>query len=446
MQDGCGASYTRAVAGMFSTSTYYPKSNKNRLSEGISTEFGVTQGRRSSGSLFSYYVSDMPRAVGDVRYDDYMDPLTLAQLADDTALYAEKRKNLGTKFEKVFRYSRRRRQHANIAKTMYGNFTANPTFEPLIIDENVTINSINQNDGYRYLGTFVYPTNDITNIIQRNINKRAVNVSKFYSWLSVNEFTPVDTKLMVFDSCVFQALLYGVECWGDISFIEQKLQEIEVKALKAIMHVKKGTTTDLLYHELRRPSISARIKDRQYNFFKKLSEIPEDEAIVRTIIRICNDSRMIRYYENLSDKNGEKDIDDREKRIVESESSMCIYYRELDLMTKTDIYSSMLYDYYRIILTRWRLSNHNLKIETGRYTRPYTERSDRICTVCNSLEDEKHVIYLCPRYNDIRLQQTTLLERLPTIAELLNPGDTDMKETASLLHSIEKRRKELKLE
>ena len=163
----------------------------------------------------------------------------------------------------MFAYSRERRQHANIPKTMYGNFTANPTNEPLVIDDNITINSISQTDGYRYLGTFVYPTNNIKDIIQRNIDKRTTNVSKFYAWLSVTEWTPIDVKIMVLDSCVFQALLYGVECWSDVSFLEQKLTDLEIKALKAIMGVKKGTTTDLIYHELRRSSISARIKDRQ---------------------------------------------------------------------------------------------------------------------------------------------------------------------------------------
>ena len=83
-----------------------------------------------------------------------------------------------------------------------------------------------------------------------------VNVAKFYSWLSVNEWTPVDVKILVLDSCVFQALLYGVECWSDVSFLDQKLHDIELKALKAIMGVKKGTTTDLIYHELRRLHIS----------------------------------------------------------------------------------------------------------------------------------------------------------------------------------------------
>ena len=123
----------------------------------------------------------------------------------------------------------------------------------------------------------------------------------------------------------------------------------------------------------------------------------------------------------------------------------CVYYRELDLMREANIYSTMLYDYYRVILTRWRLSNHNLAIETGRYTRPYTERRDRVCTMCNTVEDEGHVIYLCPRYDDLRAQHATIVERLTTVAEFLNPNETDMKEAASFLRGIESRRKDLSL-
>ena len=124
MKDGCGGSYTKAVAEMFKTSTYIPKSNKNHLSEGINTDHGVTQGRRSSGSYFSYYVSSMPDAVGDTPYDDFMDPLSLAQLADDTALYAEKKENLIKKFIKLFEYSSRTRVESmfNVRRNRFQKF------------------------------------------------------------------------------------------------------------------------------------------------------------------------------------------------------------------------------------------------------------------------------------------------------------------------------------
>ena len=65
-----------------------------------------------------------------------------------------------------------------------------------------------------------------------NINVRMFNVAKFYAWLNVNENTPIEVKLMVFDSCVMNALLYEIETWGDITCIEEQLKLIESKSLK----------------------------------------------------------------------------------------------------------------------------------------------------------------------------------------------------------------------
>ena len=63
--------------------------------------------------------------------------------------------------------------------------------------------------------------------------------------------------------------------------------------------------------------------------------------------------------------------------------------------------------------------------------------------MCDLVEDEKHVIYICPRYNDLRQQHAQLVERLATVSEFLNPNENDMKEAASFLRSIESRRKDL---
>ena len=45
-------------------------------------------------------------------------------------------------------------------------------------------------------------------------------------------------------------------------------------------------------------------------------------------------------------------------------------------------------DYKRAVISRWRLSNHKLRIELGRYTRPPTPREERTYTNCGVLEDE----------------------------------------------------------
>ena len=75
MKKGCGKFLTRAITNMFDKSTYYPKNANNRLSEGIETDYSVTQGRKSSVNLFSFYVSGMHAALNDINTDDFMDPL-----------------------------------------------------------------------------------------------------------------------------------------------------------------------------------------------------------------------------------------------------------------------------------------------------------------------------------------------------------------------------------
>ena len=54
---------------------------------------------------------------------------------------------------------------------------------------------------------------------------------------------------------------------------------------------------------------------------------------------------------------------------------------------------------HQITLTKLRLSNHKLAIETGRYVRPYKKPEERICSICKKdVEDEIHFLTLCPAY------------------------------------------------
>ena len=48
-------------------------------------------------------------------------------------------------------------------------------------------------------------------------------------------------------------------------------------------------------------------------------------------------------------------------------------------------------------IARFRLSSHNLKIETGRHNKPKTPVEERICDKCssNNVEDEIHCLLTC---------------------------------------------------
>jgi hypothetical protein len=72
---------------------------------------------------------------------------------------------------------------------------------------------------------------------------------------------------------------------------------------------------------------------------------------------------------------------------------------------------------YRKCLTKFRISNHKLDIETGRYYGIPAE--NRLCKLCNSnaIEDEEHFLMDCTQYNTLR---TVLFKKIHQVNESFN--------------------------
>ena len=101
---------------------------------------------------------------------------------------------------------------------------------------------------------------------------------------------------------------------------------------------------------------------------------------------------------------------------------------------------------YRSIITRWRLSNHRLRVETGRYTVPKTPRADRKCIICFDLEDESHALFTCKAHIFIRRRYNALLTRYDNVSKLLNPPTILVAENvAKYLEEIQDNMKTLKM-
>ena len=86
-------------------------------------------------------------------------------------------------------------------------------------------------------------------------------------------------------------------------------------------------------------------------------------------------------------------------------------------------------------LCKFRMSNHNLMIEKGRNMSPKVPREERFCPSCkaNFVEDELHLFYICPLYNELRtdcfsklnitkeaLSSSTSIEKIVTICTVVN--------------------------
>ena len=83
---------------------------------------------------------------------------------------------------------------------------------------------------------------------------------------------------------------------------------------------------------------------------------------------------------------------------------------------------------HRGALAKFRSGTAPIKVETGRYQN--LDLSERVCFHCTScIEDEEHVLMVCPVYDDLRLS-------LISEALLVNPafeGYSDMQKLCFLL-------------
>ena len=146
---------------------------------------------------------------------------------------------------------------------------------------------------------------------------------------------------------------------------------------------------------------------------------------------------MVHYYDSLSSDNKENNIGERERRISCATTAMLQYYTTVvDVKSESSIYNNYIDDHCRNIITRWRLSNHRLRIETCRYQLPRIEREDRKCYECDIMEDERHAIFVCPAFAFIRGRYELLLEKYPSVKLFLNPEARDVYDVANFLSEI----------
>ena len=211
MQKGLGKKFVKAVADMYNESSYIPKINSNMLGHPIRTSYGVTQGRRSSTSFFSFLLHEMAPYIQHWSFIDFMDPHFLAQMADDTILAAESVQSLASKFERLCNFSHQKLQSINMIKTMYVHMSKAPNTKTISCNNGVCIKSLEAGESTCYLGMYLLHTNSLQKIIELNLSKRMFNVAKYKSWLDVNENTPFTVKLVALDNCVLSAVLYGCE-------------------------------------------------------------------------------------------------------------------------------------------------------------------------------------------------------------------------------------------
>lgn len=444
VDEGADRNLVRNIYNMYSETSYVPKMDNNHLGDEISTKYGVTQGKSSSCDIFSFYTSDMPQSFED--HEQNIINANLLQLADDTVTPALSMDNLKNNFNRIFQYSYDKFSKINFGKTQYMHMNTSANHHHLHVDQDISIEAVDPSEGYTWLGFHLSYADNIPDLVTNNITKKKSNIARFYSWLQINRDTPFVLKMRVLYGCMFASFLYSCEAWGNISHIENELLSIERKALKSCLGVKQSTPNNLIYAELNRPDIVTIIKDRQFNFVQKFLTLNENEAIGKKIWNtFSNDissnkpKPFLDYYINLEGENEKNFLSKVHDDILTSVKSMDIRYSSLfDFTYNNILYSSIVAEDLRLLVSRWRLSCHKLYIETGRYKTPKIPRELRLCKLCGVVEDEYHALFICGAHHGIRLKfEGRLIWN--SVGELLNPTtEEDMNIVGKYLKDIER--------
>ena len=98
----------------------------------------------------------------------------------------------------------------------------------------------------------------------------------------------------------------------------------------------------------------------------------------------------------------QKDMYHQKWRAEVNETSSGRLYKHIKEDFHFENYLNLNVKGWRVALTKVRLSSHLFLIERGRWGSAKMLKEDRICSVCQVIEDEYHCIVECPRFLNIR--------------------------------------------
>ena len=117
----------------------------------------------------------------------------------------------------------------------------------LRVRDDISIAPVDPSEGYPWLGFHLSYAESIPELITYNVEKKKFNTVKFYAWLQINRDTPFMIKMRVLYGCMFTAIIYSCEAWGDVRHLGEMMLGMERKALKSCLGVKQSTPNSILF-------------------------------------------------------------------------------------------------------------------------------------------------------------------------------------------------------
>jgi exonuclease III len=409
---------------------------KNKVGEKIDSEYGVLQGGMLSPKLFTEFLYDLQNYLhkeSGVYIDT--DLLTYILFADDLILCSETPEGLQKLIDGLYKFCSKWHLIVSLTKTNIVIFGARVKNHDHIFKYNNQIIEITKE--YKYVGTIF--TSNAKDIFKKNYpnlcNKaeKAIFALNAYVKNSVGHLQP-SLAFKSFDSQISPILEYASEIWYRGKQTDC-IEKVHLNYLKNKLHVKPSTATNAIYAECGRFPLVIKQKVQVIKYWQRILSM-SNEYIVRKAYNSLYEShqrgqvnwsthiRDILVENNLALNWEEQTIDNCTLNILKENlyksfmNTSMMDIHDSDKFPKLRTFKQFKNEFkfenylnttkninHALALCRFRISSHNLRIETGRYTRPKTPPELRTCLHCSSqaVENEEHFLLQCSLYNKERL-------------------------------------------
>ena len=446
LENGVKGKFYNVIKSLYLNSESCIKLWNGRRSDFFYCASGVKQGEPLSPTLFNLYINDLSKILDSKSADSpTLNTITISHLmyADDLVLLSLSAKGLQNSLNHLSEFCKRWKLNVNVQKTKVIKFSkcgrlATESFHI----SNLEVEKVKQ---CKYLGvvlassgTFTYAKN---NIVQRA--KKAL--FKIKTCLGFGKISP-HLGLKIFDQTVSPVCLYASEIWSSENLVKNKkfskkwglyeyfydscIEELNVSMCKFLLGVNKKAGNIAVKSELGRYPLAMRIISQCVGFWNHL-HMSENTLLSNALheskkLAAENVNSWALFFNTLCEKaqinpHNSKEIQDKlkcdyrkywmvnfvEKYKSDSKGKFTSLVLYKDKFHYEPYLDQIKNSKHRIALTKFRLSNHNLPIERGRYTKPFTPRGERFCLFCmpsgnKPIGNEEHFLLHCPNFKTDR--------------------------------------------
>ena len=428
LKNNINGNFLNVIESMYRKNKICVKLNQEERTEYFTSNVGIRQGDNLSPNLFNLTMNNLPDKLSKAECHPIIlnkEKVSCLMYADDIILLSETQIGLQQALNTTIKYSYKQGLELNTRKTKVVYFNQNGKKSNHKFYANNK--KLEEETEYKYLGLNFKNSGSLKlarNKIYQIALKAVYKIQNIIKSMNIN----VKTCLHLFDTLVTPILMYGSEITcafnvrGDSNYIfenvlksEQEL--IHIRFCKYLMGVNKKASNLATLGEFGRYPIFLRSMKQIWKLIEKCKNCDDDNLLKHAYEE--NKTLELPWYKFVKTLTCEAGISDIEE----------IFNKELaflQLKTKyTEFWKGKLFNdirpnaggnklrSYRLIkniyelepylnikdfkirqaIAKFRISNHRLRIETGRYDS--TPLDERICLICRNIEDEQHVLLNC---------------------------------------------------